>query len=137
MKYVFFKYRHLILYGVFGVLTTVINIGVYWLFYSVIGISNVFSNILAWIFAVLFAFVTNKIWVFESKNRGIRFVFKELWKFMIARISTGLIDLLIMFVGVDVLSGPATLLKICANIIVIVMNYVLSKLFVFKKIEMN
>ena len=62
------KYKFIILYGIFSVLTTIINIGVYGLLYSVLDVSNVISNIIAWIVSVLFAFITNKLWVFESKS---------------------------------------------------------------------
>ena len=61
------KYKFIILYGIFGVLTTIINIVTYALCYDMFNISNVVSNIIAWVLSVLFAFITNKIWVFESK----------------------------------------------------------------------
>lgn len=127
------KYKFIILYGIFGVLTTVINIGVYGLLYSVLDVSNVISNIIAWIASVLFAFITNKIWVFESKSFDVKLIIKELGSFTACRIATGVLDLGIMFVGVDLLKGPAIILKIVSNIIVIILNYIMSKIFVFKK----
>ena len=96
-------------------------------------ISNVVSNIIAWILSVLFAFITNKIWVFESKCFDFKIFIKELWNFIVCRLATGALDLGIMYVGVDLLKGPALILKIASNIIVIILNYVMSKLFVFKK----
>lgn len=125
--------RSIIAYGVFGVLTTVINIATYWVCYERLGVPNVPSNIIAWILAVAFAFVTNKLWVFGSKDTSRATVLAELWKFVVARLGTGAIDLLIMWVGVDLMSGPATPLKVVANIIVIVLNFALSKLVVFRK----
>ena len=127
------KYKFIILYGIFGVLTTIINIGVYGLLYSVLDVSNVISNIIAWIVSVLFAFITNKIWVFESKSFDFKILMKELGSFTACRVATGVLDLGIMFVGVDLLKGPAIILKIASNIIVIILNYVMSKIFVFKK----
>ncbi len=127
------KYKFIILYGIFGVLTTVINIGVYGLLYSVLGVSNVLSNVVAWIVSVLFAFITNKLWVFESKSFDFNLLIKELGSFTACRLATGVLDLGIMFVGVDLLKGPAIVLKIVSNIIVIILNYVMSKIFVFKK----
>lgn len=127
------KYKFIILYGIFGVLTTIINIVTYALCYDMFNISNVVSNIIAWILSVLFAFITNKIWVFESKSFDFKIFIKELWNFIVCRLATGALDLGIMYVGVDLLKGPALILKIASNIIVIILNYVMSKLFVFKK----
>ena len=127
------KYKFIILYGIFGVLTTIINIATYGVFYSVLGVSNVISNIIAWVLSVLFAFITNKLWVFESKSFDFKLFMKELGSFTVCRLATGALDLGIMLVGVDLLKGPAMILKVISNIIVIILNYVMSKVFVFKK----
>lgn len=132
IKALIIKYKDIILYGIFGVLTTVINIAVYALCYNVWGIANIPSDIIAWIIAVLFAFITNKLFVFNSKDMSMQTFLPELVKFMAARLATLGIDVGIMFVGVDVLHGPALLFKVIANVIVIILNYVLSKLVVFK-----
>lgn len=129
------KYRSLISYGVFGVLTTVINIAVYALCYQKLGISNVVSNIAAWILAVLFAFVTNKLWVFESKSMELTVLVREAVSFFGCRLATGVLDLAIMYVTVDRLALNSTLMKCISNIIVIVVNYVASKLVIFKQKE--
>ena len=133
IKELIIKYKFIILYGIFGVLTTVINIGVYGVLYSGLGVSNVISNVIAWVISVLFAFITNKLWVFESKSFNFNLFVKELGSFTVCRVATGVLDLGIMFVGVDLLKGPAIILKIASNIIVIILNYVMSKIFVFKK----
>ena len=133
IKELVIKYKGLILYGIFGVLTTIINIATYAVCYKVIGIANVPSDIIAWLVAVLFAFVTNKLWVFDSKSMDKNTVISELIKFMCARLATGVLDVIIMYVGVDVMHGPDVILKVASNIIVIILNYVLSKLVVFKK----
>ena len=133
IKEIIIKYKFIILYGIFGVLTTVINIGVYGVLYSGLGVSNVISNVIAWVISVLFAFITNKLWVFESKSFNFKLFVKELGSFTVCRVATGVLDLVIMFVGVDLLKGPAIILKIASNIIVIILNYVMSKIFVFKK----
>lgn len=127
------KYRSLIAYGIFGVLSTIVNIGTYYLCYDVNDMSNVLSNILAWIAAVLFAFVTNKLWVFESKSLAPEVVFYEFTTFMGCRGATGAMDLAIMYVCVDVLCWPAMVMKMISNILVILLNYVFSKLIIFKK----
>ena len=133
LKALLLKYKFIILYGIFGVLTTLINIVTYSLLYSVLGFSNVISNIIAWVLSVLFAFITNKLWVFESKSFEFKLFMVELGNFTLCRLATGVLDLGIMFVGVDLLKGPAIILKIVSNIIVIILNYVMSKIFVFKK----
>ena len=81
----------------------------------------------------MFAFITNKLWVFESKSFDFKLFMKELGSFTVCRLATGALDLGIMFVGVDLLKGPAMILKVISNIIVIILNYVMSKVFVFKK----
>lgn len=91
------------------------------------------SNVIAWIIAVLFAFITNKVYVFESKNITMRVIVNELLKFTGARLATGVLDSIIMFVSVDLLYGPALVTKVVSNIIVIILNYILANLFVFKK----
>ena len=133
MKALLEKYRGLILYVVFGVLTTAINIAVYALCYRVLRLPNVPSNVIAWILAVLFAFVTNKLYVFESKSLERGTVLRELLSFVGARLATGLLDLAVMFVGVDLLHGPDLVFKVGSNVLVIILNYVLSKLIVFRK----
>jgi len=125
------KYRQIILYLIFGVLTTLINIVAYWLFAHPLSLGTLASTILAWLTSVFFAFFTNKSIVFESRGKK-RFLF-ELFTFLGSRVLTGVIDLAIMFVFVDVLLLNDMVIKIVSNIIVIVLNYVLSKFIVFRK----
>lgn len=102
MKKLIESYKTIILYLFFGGITTLINIVVYMVCYDIFDISNAISNILAWILSVLFAFVSNKFWVFESKSKNRLRVQKEFLKFVGGRIGTGLLDLLIMYICVDV-----------------------------------
>ncbi|MDD7638468.1 MAG: GtrA family protein, partial [Clostridiales bacterium] len=125
------KYKELISYGIFGVLTTVINIAVYTVCYNLLGISNVVSNVIAWILSVLFAYVTNKIWVFESKSTEWKVLIYEMGSFFGCRLATGLLDLAIMYVTVDKLALNSTLMKCVSNVIVIIANYIFSKLVIF------
>ena len=122
--------REIFMYVFFGALTTLINTVAYWLLYYGAGVPNTTSTIISWLLAVVFAYVTNKLWVFEKGNKS---TLKEAWEFFLARISTGLLDLLIMYVFVEVLTFEGGIIKILSNVIVIVLNYLLSKLFVFKK----
>lgn len=127
------KYKGLFFYGLFGVLTTVINIYTYILFYEKIGLANVPSTVIAWVLAVAFAYITNKIWVFDSKSWKKEIVMPELVKFFSCRLATGILDILIMWIGVDLLAGPSRILKLASNILVIIINYVFSKLVIFVK----
>lgn len=133
IRELFIKYKSFIFYAIFGVLTTVINIAVYWLCRNVLGLANVPGTVIAWVAAVLFAFITNKLFVFDSKDMSMRVFFSELIRFFLARIATGILEVLIMFIGVDVMHGPSMVLKVITNIIVIIVNYILSKLLVFIK----
>lgn len=133
MKAMWEKYRHLFLYAAFGVLTTAVNIVVYTFCYNKLEIPNTPSNVMAWIAAVAFAFVTNKLWVFDSKGLSPSVILPELWKFISCRLTTGLLDLAIMYVGVDVMQGPSTIIKVGSNVVVIILNYVFSKLVIFRK----
>ncbi len=133
IKQLMIKYKGFIFYAVFGVLTTIINIVTYALCYKKLGIANAPSTVIAWLLAVLFAFITNKLWVFDSKSMDGKTVISELIKFMLARLATGGVDFLIMVIGVDVMHGPEIILKAVSNVIVIILNYILSRLIVFKK----
>ena len=129
------KYKSLIMYAIFGLLTTVVNILTYQLCYSVLKIPNVISTVIAWILAVGVAFVTNKKWVFDSPSFDRKTLAREIPRFISARLLTGVLDVIIMYVSVDILKWNATLWKIIDNVIVIVVNYVASKLVVFMKAE--
>ncbi len=121
--------RELVLYVVFGTFTFLVNVVTYFLFQSVMGINYLVSNVLAWFFSVLFAYITNRTWVFESKSPEI---LKEMSLFFGGRIFSGVVDTALMYLFIDVLVLGNTFSKIVVQIIVIVLNYVFSKLIVFK-----
>jgi len=123
-------YKMPILYIFFGGLTTLVNIIVYFVCYNIFLISNVTSTIIAWILSVIFAFITNKIYVFESKSQSILY---EITTFFTCRLGTGVLDILIMYVSVDLLKWNALLMKILSNVLVIILNYIFSKVIIFKK----
>ena len=91
------------------------------------------STIIAWIAAVLFAYITNRKWVFHSQAYGVVSIMKEIVSFFSCRLATGIIDWLCMYIFVDVLHANGVLIKFVANIIVIVLNYVASKLLIFRR----
>lgn len=127
------KHKAFIAYGVFGVLTTIVNIVTYNYCYNIAGISNTLSNIAAWILAVTFAYLTNKVWVFGSHSWKLDVLRREIPAFISCRLATGVMDIIIMYICVDILGGPAVIMKILSNVLVIVLNYVFSKLVIFKK----
>lgn len=127
------KCRSFIAYAVFGVATTIVNIVTYNVCYYNLNISNTLSNIAAWVLAVTFAYLTNKVWVFDSKSWKWQVLRKEIPAFISCRLATGVMDIVIMFVCVDLLGMHAMLMKLLSNILVIILNYIFSKLVIFKK----
>lgn len=118
-------------YLVFGVLTTVVNYAVYLLLYNWANFSATLSNAIAWVAAVAVAFLTNKPFVFQSHDWSAKVVLPELTKFLGCRIGSGLAETAIIFVTVDLLSWNGNLWKLLTSILVVIFNYVASKLFVF------
>lgn len=129
------KYEEIINYLIVGGLTTVVSLIVYYgCVLTFLDPKNAFelqiANVISWIISVAFAYITNRIFVFKSKNKNY---FKEIVSFVGARIATLFMDMFTMFLLVTVLNGNDKIAKIISQIIVIVANYVFSKLFVFKK----
>ena len=131
MKQYMGKYRHYILYIIFGVLTTLVNVITYYLAHLLLPVMP--STIIAWILAVLFAYVTNRRFVCGSQAKTKQEIIKEIISFFSARILTGILDVALMFIFVDCLKMNDMVIKVISNIIVIVLNYVSSKVFVFRK----
>ena len=131
-KKLIIKYKALIMFGIFGVLTTIVNVLVYQLCYAVLEISNALSTIIAWLLAVAFAFITNKKWVFGSEKIDKKTLVREISSFILCRVGTGVLDLGIMIYTVDYLGWNALLMKLFANVLVIILNFVCSKLIIFK-----
>ena len=133
-------------YLVFGALSTVLNIVVFELFLKIIGASKntklielsvIISNTIAWIVAVLFAYVTNKLYVFNSKAKNKKDLAREIISFFSARVVTLVIETVFLWVVIDKLGFNKIFMKIISNIIVIILNFVFSKIFIFKKDEKN
>ena len=127
------KHKEIVNYLIFGALTTLVSILTYILFTKLFLINYLISNILSWIIAVLFAFITNKLFVFESKNKDKKIIFKEIINFFFFRIVSLIIEMIIMYVFVDLLTIDDLITKVIAQIIVILSNYIFSKVFVFRK----
>lgn len=144
IKDLFVKYKEIISYVFFGVLTTVVSFVSYAIFTKIIRTQNeiagvAVANVLSWVCAVIFAFVTNKLWVFESKESGIKTVLSELCKFTASRLFTGVIEWfgvpLLVFFGLNqtILGIEGMFSKVTVSVIVVILNYIFSKLFVFTK----
>ena len=127
------KYRDVIVYLFFGVVTTIINYLVFIPCYHVLGLSATVSNILAWVVAVAAAYVTNKPWVFHSNDWSMKTVLPELSKFVSCRIGSGLLETLILLVCVDLLGWNGMIWKLVTSVLVVILNYIGSKLLVFGK----
>ena len=150
--------KEIVTYVFFGVLTTVINLAAFGIFKEIFvkigweGIINkiipegnalydIFSggtdyldaNCIAWVIGVVFAFVTNKLWVFESKSWKPSVAGKEFTGFVGARVFSFVIETLMMFVLVSLISCPEMVAKIIVGVVVVILNYIFSKLFIFKK----
>ena len=127
------KYKDVIAYLFFGVCTTIINIVVYWAAAHLLHMPTVPATVIAWIAAVLGAYLTNRKWVFHSEAEGKTEILQEIIRFFGARLATGIFDWVFMYVTVDRLHWNDVAMKVIANIVVIVSNYVLSTLVVFRK----
>ena len=143
IKKLFIKYKELITYVIFGVLTTLVNFFAFWLFTKILGEElYLINNAIAWVVGVIFAYITNKLFVFESKSWDLKVITKEITGFLGARIFSFLVEEGGMFLFITVLGlGEKSLtilnltitgqfiVKILLAVIVVVLNYVFSKFF--------
>ena len=127
------KHRDILLYLVFGVLTTAVNYVVYLPCYNILHLSAALSNVIAWVAAVIFAYLTNKPFVFCSHDWSAKTVVPELMKFVGSRVFSGGLETLIIFVTVDLLLWNGNLMKLVTSVLVVILNYIASKLLVFRK----
>ena len=133
LKALMVRYRDVIVYLVFGVLTTAVNYIVYLPCYNVLGLSGSASNAIAWVGAVAFAYLTNKPFVFRSHDWSAKTVIPELTKFVGCRVGSGVLETAIIFLTVDLLGWNGNVMKLLTSVLVVVLNYIGSKLLVFKK----
>ncbi|MFJ8450601.1 GtrA family protein [Aerococcus viridans] len=121
--------QEFVIYVVFGVLTTLVNIVSFFLMRQV---SSLFvSNTVAWILSIIFAYITNKIWVFKAKKWSVSIILKEFSSFVTFRLLSFLIDMLLMFL-LTYLSIGEGWAKLVTQIVVVLLNYIFSKVFIFK-----
>ena len=120
-------------YLFFGVLTTAVNYAVYLPCYNTLGLPAAVSNVIAWVAAVAFAYLTNKPFVFKSHDWSMETVLPELAKFVACRVGSGALETVILLAFVDWLGWDGNVMKLVTSVLVVVLNYVGSKLLVFKK----
>ena len=127
------KYKEVLLYLIFGGLTTVVSLVTFWLAGHPLGLNTLIANVVSWICAVTFAYVTNAKWVFEAKPETGGERFRQFVSFYAGRLATLGVEELILFVFVTLLHCNDMLIKVIAQVVVVVLNYVISKLLVFRK----
>lgn len=127
------KHKELILYVFFGGCTTLINIVSYFACRQVLHMPVVPADVLAWLVSVIFAYVTNKLFVFESKSWRLRLVLKEGAEFLAARVFSLGVDVVMLYITVTILDWWELPMKVLANVVVIVINYIFSKWIIFRK----
>lgn len=130
--------KEVINYLIFGVLTTVVNIVVYYAMTwgktgNLATQEMLIANLIAWVVSVIFAYITNKLFVFESKTTNAKELIKELSSFVWFRILSLILDMAVMFVTVDLIKLNDKIMKIVSNVLVVIANYIFSKLFIFNK----
>lgn len=129
------KYWDIISYLIFGGLTTLVNFIVYFPLYNWLDCSAVLSNVAAWVVAVAFAYLTNKPFVFKSRDWSAKTVIPELTKFVGCRMGSGLVETVIIWICVDCLRLDGNWIKILVSVLVVILNYISSKWIVFIKKE--
>ena len=133
LRALFMRYYDVITYLFFGALTTAVNYLVYLPCYNWLGISSSVSNVIAWMVAVGFAYVTNKPFVFKSHDWSAKTVWPELTKFVGCRIGSGILETLFLLVTVDILHWNGNWMKLITSVLVVILNYFGSKFLVFTK----
>ncbi len=132
------KHIELVSYVFFGGLTTLVNWGVYYVLVRLLGGADSSQSVLwataiSQIIAITFAYVTNRIFVFKSREKGFKHIMVEMGKFFFFRGASFILDIALMYVGVILLLVNDSLMKLISNIIIVLINYIFSKLFIFKK----
>ena len=133
IKSLIIKHYDMLAYLFFGGLTTVVNYVVYLPCYNLLHFSATVSNVIAWVAAVAFAYLTNKPFVFKSHDWSWKVVGPELAKFVGCRVGSGMLETAIIFLTVDLLMWNGNIMKLMTSVLVVILNYFGSKLLVFRK----
>ena len=127
------KYKEPLLYLFFGGLTFCLSIALYWLFAHPLGMTPLVANALSWVLCVAFAYVTNRTWVFKEKAHDRRGIAREAASFVLGRVATLVMEEAVLWLGISVLGISDIAVKVVAQVLVIIGNYIISKRFVFRK----
>lgn len=127
--------KEIILYVIFGALTTIVNLIAYYLFSNIININYLISNAIAWIISVVFAYITNKFFVFNSSYINKDVIIEEFIKFMNCRLISGLSEVVLLFLFVDLLLMNDIVAKLIIGVLVALINFIFSKVFIFKGVD--
>lgn len=126
-------YKDLLAYIFWGVITTIINLAAYHLLFNIAHLDYYVSNVIAWIITIIAAYLSNRKYVFHSKAKGIEEITSEVLKFTASRLASFFMEIALLYLGKDLLHLDENLTKYVVTFLVIALNYVLSKLFVFTK----
>lgn len=126
------NYKECISYIFFGILSTIVNLLTYFIASRILEINYLASNILAWFTAVIFAYITNKFFVFKSKNIELKFLIKEFLSFINCRIFSGITEIILIYFMVEILKINDFIVKIITNFVVVILNFLFSKIIIFK-----
>lgn len=129
------KYRELIVYIFFGGLTTLVSWGSYFLLTDPLKMHYQYAQWISWVAAVAFAFIVNKIFVFRDKDISAGGLFRQIWQFVSVRIASGVLEWLLMILMVELIHIGDGISKIIVSVVTVILNYIASKLFIFKKNE--
>ena len=127
------KYKEILLYLFFGALCTVVSIGSYAALNVGLGVNELIANVISWICAVTFAFFTNRVWVFDAQTEGAGAFLGQMAKFYGGRVFTLIVEEAILFVFITKMGFNSVLIKVIAQVVVVILNYLISKLLVFRK----
>lgn len=137
IKKLYSKYKEIVDYLFWGVIAFLLSMLLYWIFDSGLGWNSVVANTVDWIIVVIFAYFTNRIFVFRSKTKGLKAMGTEFLQFVAARLFTLILEDVIIYIGVTVMGHDSSLgsmvVKLIGQVVVIITNYILSKLWIFRK----
>lgn len=129
------KYREILRYLVCGLATTMVNLITFWIFVEFLKVSTMVSTLLAWFLSAAFAYYANKAFVFKSKKNTIGELVKEGVAFFEVRILSGIFETIAMVILIDYLHAPKMWMKLFVGIVVTILNYIASKIYIFQKVQ--
>lgn len=127
------KHREGLLYLFFGGLAFFLSLFIFWLFVTPFGLNELIANVISWIIVVYFAFTTNRIWVFKATTNSTKEFFIQMKNFYIGRIATLIVEEGILLVFITLMGLNSLIIKIIAQVVVIILNYIISKIWIFRK----